>query len=100
MQITLVLGILKDKDVREMVRIVSSFAHNIIVTQPPSERALPVACLAAEVRKHTQSVWEEACPRKALDLAFSLTDGIIICAGSLYLVGAIRKTIQEEDSLD
>jgi dihydrofolate synthase/folylpolyglutamate synthase len=46
-RITVVLGLLRDKPAREMLRALRPIARKLVLTQPESPRALPVADLAA-----------------------------------------------------
>jgi dihydrofolate synthase/folylpolyglutamate synthase len=93
--LTLVIGILADKDQPAMVRALSSVASRVVVTQPPlgeragdPERMLRLFHSAPGDAR----VAFEAAPGPALDLALSETspDGIVCVTGSMFLVGALR----------
>jgi dihydrofolate synthase/folylpolyglutamate synthase len=95
-KLTLVIGILADKDQPAMVRALAGIASRVIVTQPPlGERAgdpeRMLKLFAADVgAKH---VALEPSPAAALDLALSTTtrDTVICVTGSMFLVGALRE---------
>jgi len=93
--LTLVVGILADKDQPAMARALARVASRVIVTQPPlGERAgdpdrmlrLFRAALGAA------NVAFEPLHERALDLALSdcASDGMICVTGSMFLVGALR----------
>jgi dihydrofolate synthase/folylpolyglutamate synthase len=95
-KLTLVIGILADKDQPAMVRALSGIASAVIVTQPPlGERAgdpeRMLRLFAADVgEKH---VTFEPSPGAALDLALSTAtrESVVCVTGSMFLVGALRE---------
>jgi dihydrofolate synthase/folylpolyglutamate synthase len=94
--LTLVIGILADKDQPAMVRALSDVARRIIVTQPPlGERAGDPDRMLRLFGKAigSERVAFEAVPDRALDLALAETpaDGIVCVTGSMFLVGALRE---------
>ena len=93
--LTLVVGILADKDQPAMVRALSGIARRVIVTQPPlGERAGDPDRMLRLFAKALgpERVTFEAVPDRALDLALAETagDGIVCVTGSMFLVGALR----------
>jgi dihydrofolate synthase/folylpolyglutamate synthase len=95
-RLTLVVGILADKDQAAMVRALSGVASRVIVTQPPlGERAgdpgrmlkLFTSALGAA------NVAFEPIPDRALDQALSeaASADVICVTGSMFLVGALRN---------
>ena len=90
--VTFVVGFLKDKDYREMIRILAPRLKKVIATAPPSPRALPAEELATILR--------QAAPKATISLAPLPTsprkrgEGIVVC-GSFYLVGAYLKELQK-----
>jgi len=93
--ITLVFGAMRDKDVSEIAAILFRRAHKIILTEPANSRAMrvselfrivPAVVSADDVKlvknvKDAISAAREATPEK----------GIILVTGSLYLVGEVKK---------
>jgi dihydrofolate synthase/folylpolyglutamate synthase len=95
-RLTLVIGILADKDQASMVRALAPVATRVFVTQPPlgeragdPERMLRLFS-ASPAADH---VAFEPAPGRALDLALAETPpGDVICVtGSMFLVGALRE---------
>lgn len=88
--ITLLIGVLKDKEYKKMLDMLIPLAHNIIITEPISSRALTIETLETIVSK---SIYKQKDIAKAFNIAQKITkpDEIIICAGSLYLIGELKK---------
>ena len=101
-QLTMIAGFFRDKDYRRMCEILFPMAQNIILTEPKSQRALPVG----ELREVAASV----VPEKEIR-CFSVIDGAIAYAssffssgksfvcitGSNYLLGPARKALGLDD---
>ncbi|MEX0750936.1 MAG: Mur ligase family protein [Dehalococcoidia bacterium] len=94
--LTLVIGILADKDQPAMVRALTGVASRAIVTQPPlgersgePDRMLKLFAAALG----GANVAFEPSPDRALDMALADTprDGVICVTGSMFLVGALRE---------
>lgn len=94
-KLILLFGVLNDKDYKAMLRKLSPRADKIILTRPGGERALPAEKLLPFVGKHNDSVEVIENSEKALVRAFALADknDLICVAGSLYLVGEIKKVV-------
>ena len=92
-RLILVFGVMGDKNYRLMAKRLLPLADVVILTSPPSERALAPEILhpiAVEFNKNIEIIVN---PGDALRRAFELarnTD-LICVAGSLYLVGEIKK---------
>lgn len=92
-KLILIFGVMGDKNYRMMAKRLFPLADRILITRPPSERSLDpqvLALLASEFNDNVE-VLEE--PEDALNRAFSLAgeNDAICAAGSLYLVGEIKK---------
>jgi dihydrofolate synthase/folylpolyglutamate synthase len=92
-RLILIFGVMGDKNYRLMAKRLFPLADSVIITCPPSERALSpkiLSPIALEFNKNTEII---VSPGDALRHAFELAgDGDLICvAGSLYLVGEIKK---------
>jgi dihydrofolate synthase/folylpolyglutamate synthase len=90
---TLVFGCLRDKALDQMAQILFPLFDRVVLAAVDSPRAATMASLreaAALVQAHAQ---EAASPAAALELAWQITpkDGLVVVAGSVYLVGAVRK---------
>jgi len=94
-KITLVLGILDDKDREVMVKTLVPLAKKVIVTRPSDARAAGWRRVAAEARKYAAPVLEIEATDAAVEEAFTGAgaDGVIVVTGSLYLVGAVRALL-------
>lgn len=99
--ITLVIGIFKDKQYQQMANIMD-LVDNIVITEPPSSRALSVDKLKSLVLNHNPNTYVHTDVCKAIEIANNITksDGIIICTGSLYLIGKIRNIVMRRKNND
>jgi dihydrofolate synthase/folylpolyglutamate synthase len=91
----LVFGAMRDKHYREMGETLFPLARRVVVTRVRMTRAATTEQLA-EIGKITgQAVIEEPSLRGALSRAASLARPreTVVVAGSLYLVGAVRKLL-------
>lgn len=89
----LIFGVLGDKDYRAMAKKLLPLADAVIITRPNSERALPLDLLLPTARAFHHHVEAIEHPGDALRLALSRAEAqdLICIAGSLYLVGEIKK---------
>ena len=97
-KILLVAGILADKQIDSIVKFLTKITDHIIVTEPDNPRKLA----ASELAKHmadagvTAEVVSDA--EAAVHRAKELADGydVILFAGSLYLIGDVRRLWRNE----
>ena len=95
------LGILKDKDYKFMLEYLLRPEDVVVMTTPDSQRAAePEQLLPYVVSEAKEAVPE---PAKALKRAQDLAEQAgnpeettLICAGSLYLIGALREMLIKE----
>ncbi len=93
--ITLVFGAMRDKAIHEMAQILFPIAEPVIVTRVENPRA----AAPEEIREIAARMGNEAIAEpdlaRALALAIELTpdNGVIVIAGSVYLVGAASAMI-------
>ena len=94
----LLLGILKDKDIDTMLDILLRPNDTVVVTVPHSDRASDPQILAGKVAAHVQHVEAIADNSEAMNRALELANGekLLIMAGSLYLVGGLRKLLMDK----
>jgi dihydrofolate synthase/folylpolyglutamate synthase len=104
-ELTLVVGFLRDKDYRRMCEILFPMATNIVLTEPKSQRALPVE----ELREVAASVAPEKEVRSfgtvegAISYASSLctsAESFVCVTGSNYMLGPARKALGLDDLPD
>lgn len=95
-KVTLILGVLGDKEYHKMAECILPYAETVILTEPHSERKLDVFTLARSISKYNGNIYTEKEIAQAFEKACSLTpaDGIILCCGSLYMIGAMRTYLQ------
>ena len=81
---------------RRMAEQILPFAETVILTEPHSERRLDVFSLARSVSDFSGTVEMEKEIEAAYERARTLTpqDGIILCCGSLYMIGAMRTYLK------
>lgn len=105
---TLLIGLMADKDVAGIVGAlapaVALRGARIITTRVDAPRALPAAELAAAWRATSPDGGHEVTPIDPLDEALEAAiaaaraaGGPLVVSGSLYLVGAVRGRLVEED---
>jgi dihydrofolate synthase / folylpolyglutamate synthase len=95
----LVVGIMRDKDVHDILSPLLPLTSRVVVTSAPTPRALPADELAARVRAAAErlglrslSVDVEEDPLQALDRALATAD-LACVAGSIFLVGPLRERL-------
>jgi dihydrofolate synthase/folylpolyglutamate synthase len=88
--LTLVFGVLADKNYRGMIAMLLPYINRVILTEPVSPRALPVEKMLKLFKDKVVLVRKK--PREAYRSAREYKDDILI-AGSFYLVGELRKII-------
>lgn len=94
-KVTLILGVLGDKEYNKMAELILPHADAVILTEPHSERKLDVFSLARSISDHEGTIYTEKEIEAAFEKALSITpaEGIILCCGSLYMIGAMRTYI-------
>ncbi|MDD4843742.1 MAG: bifunctional folylpolyglutamate synthase/dihydrofolate synthase [Anaerotignum sp.] len=94
-KITLILGVLGDKEYEKMARLIVPFASQVVLTEPHSERKLDAKKLANIIQSKELPIYIEPKLENAYQEALKITDetGMILCCGSLYMIGALRSYI-------
>ena len=95
-RLILIFGVLGDKDYPAMVKKLLPLADRVILTRPTSERSLPLDLLLPVARRFHGAAERIDKPGDALTSAISQAgaEDLICVAGSLYLVGEIKKIHQ------
>ena len=93
----LILGILADKDVEEMIKIITPIAKQVYAVTPNSIRAELADDLKNEIVKYNANCrafdeYEEAYLEA---LKNAKENDIILASGSLYMIGDMRKIINK-----
>ena len=91
------LGILADKDCAAMLRTLLRAGDRVVITRPFSERAGDPEDLARLAREITGEVEVVRAADEALTraLAWATEERILCAAGSLYLIGELRRSLLE-----
>jgi dihydrofolate synthase/folylpolyglutamate synthase len=98
--ITLIFGAMREKNAGEMLAELAPLAERIVLTRPSNSRALSAEELNAElpgnIRKDAVSMTENTADAVTVARRITPADGIILAAGSLYLVGEVRRIIGDK----
>lgn len=93
--LTVLTGVLADKDYGCMYESVAPWAREFITVTPPNPRALDGAQLAAYLAQFGKPV--TACPVIAdgvkTAIAHAGQNGVVLCYGSLYMIGEIKAAL-------
>lgn len=97
----LLFGAVREKDYDNMIKQIagSDCFDGYILTQINNRRGLPVSNMQESFAKYTDKpVYVQEDNAKAFEFAKALLSGddILFCAGSLYLVGALKELMGEE----
>jgi dihydrofolate synthase/folylpolyglutamate synthase len=93
---TLLVGALADKDVRGVLAHLVPRAAHVICTHPSSPRALDATALAALARELSPTAPIEAIADPKQALAAARAHPPVIAAGSIFLVGELRRLVLGE----
>jgi dihydrofolate synthase/folylpolyglutamate synthase len=91
--VTLVFGIMKDKDIRRVSAALFPLADMIFLTKVPMSRAASPELIFSLAPVRKKRTFLEADPKKAVEKAIEMTPrhGSILITGSLYLVGEVKR---------
>lgn len=97
-KILLVAGILADKEIDSIVKFLTKITDHIIVTEPDNPRKLAAEKLAEHVAEFGVAAEVVSDVEAAVHRAKELADGydVILFAGSLYLIGDVRRLWRNE----
>lgn len=97
-KLTLLIGMLEDKDIDTVLDILIPKFNKIITTTPDSPRAMDSSQLRDKVLKYNKNVIDKSNVEDAVDyvLENSNSEDIIISAGSLYMIGHVRSIINNK----
>lgn len=98
-KITMLIGILGDKEYEKMLELIMPVAQKAVFTEPHSSRKWDVESIGELVEKYNTEIHIEKDIEKAYDLAKSITDkdDAVVCAGSLYLIGELYKLARKSE---
>jgi dihydrofolate synthase / folylpolyglutamate synthase len=91
----LLFGVMADKDVEAMTRILFPLARAVVLTRAPTDRAAAPEEIARRAGAVAAGAQQEPDPRRALAQARRQAPpgGQVVVAGSLYLVGAVKRLL-------
>ena len=97
-RVLMVCGILADKDADGILDNFTRIASNFIACEPVSDRKLDAGSLQAKIQKRLCDCTVAGSPKEAVALAESMKGDYdaVLYAGSLYLIGEIRRIIGNE----
>lgn len=95
--LTVLTGVMQDKDYHCMYRGVAPYANSFITVTPDNPRSLPAGELAAYIRELGRPATACGTIREGVALALEQAgpDGTVLCYGSLYLVGDVELQLRE-----
>ncbi len=95
-RLTLVFGVLADKNYRQMIRLLQPYTGSVVLTRPVSDRALPPGKMIELFgsKNNGNTVLIENEPGNAYSAARLFSKEILV-TGSFYLVGAMRQIIMK-----
>lgn len=98
--ITLVFGAMGDKDIDRMASELFDAARTVVLTRIRDSRAAGNARLGEAALNRARNVIFTETVKQALSWARSVSprDGLVCVAGSLHLVGEVKRLMEEEDS--
>lgn len=96
----LILGILADKDVDHMVKVITPQAKKVFTVTPNSIRAETSEELMGVVKKYNQDCQDYSDYKNAFEDALKLCkkDDLLLISGSLYMIGEMRGIIKKHFS--
>ncbi|MGL5506444.1 MAG: bifunctional folylpolyglutamate synthase/dihydrofolate synthase [Paraclostridium sp.] len=96
--ITLVIGMLEDKDISAVLDILIPRVKKVITTTPDNPRAIDSSILANKIEPYDKEVICKPKIEDAINYALenAKNDDVIISAGSLYMIGTVRTLLKNK----
>ncbi|MDR1944113.1 MAG: bifunctional folylpolyglutamate synthase/dihydrofolate synthase [Synergistaceae bacterium] len=94
-----VFAVMKDKNAAPILERLKELGAPVFCTRPPMERAMPARDLARIVSDAGCEARSYEDPIEALEaaLAAARPEETVVCCGSLFLVGALRRRLAHEN---
>ncbi len=95
-RLILLVGIMKDKDIKSILHLLTPMADQVILTQPNNERAASPFLLQKRMGNNSKKVWLIEDIKEAIQKGLSLMEkeDLLCITGSLYTVGEARSFFQ------
>lgn len=97
-ELVVLTGVLADKDYADMYQPVMPYVKQFICVTPPNPRKLEAAQLA-QYLSDTSGIPAAAYDKIEDGVASALkaagTDGVVLCFGSLYMIGSIKDALEQ-----
>ncbi len=99
-KLTIVFGVMRDKEIEQMGRLIFPAADLLVLASPDNPRAAKLEIVADVARQIVSSerIVTAHSATQALETAVALTppDGIICITGSLYFIGELRAKVAHQ----
>ena len=96
-KVTVLTGVMRDKNYEVMIRSISSIAHKVFTVTPANPRSLPAEEYAAHFRASGVDAEGSATVTEGVAQAVAhakATQTPLICLGSLYLYGEVAEVVK------
>ena len=100
-RVVFLVGMLRDKDVKQMVARLRTVSSEYVTITPLSDRAMEAKDLTKLIREQGGDAVTGGEIARGIELAREKAgkDGAVCCIGSLYLAGAVRSIMLNTDRL-
>lgn len=97
-KLILILGTMRDKDIRNFSDIVD-LSEILILTRLEYKRAQRPEKILGKYKSHSVEIFYEDSLEKAVNMALEKGEegDLILCTGSLYLIGAVRDYLEKKN---
>ncbi|MGL5312932.1 MAG: bifunctional folylpolyglutamate synthase/dihydrofolate synthase [Peptostreptococcaceae bacterium] len=97
-KLTLLIGMLEDKDVDGVIEILIPNFDKVITTTPDNPRAISCDVLKKKISKYVDDVVAKPGIEEAVEYTLnnSTKEDTIISAGSLYMIGTVRTLVNNK----
>ena len=96
--LTLLIGMLEDKDIDGVIEILIPYFSKVITTTPDNPRAISSDILKEKISQYVDDVVSKPKIKDAVEYTLnnSSEEDIIISAGSLYMIGEVRTLVNNK----
>ncbi len=98
-ELTVVIGIMRDKDIPGIIKEIAIVADNIIITKPRFDRAAEPGIIGSEAKKYCDNVLIKDKVAEAVGHAIknAASEGVICITGSIFNVGEAMRALETFD---